>query len=715
MVDDPDRLLLDVSETGRYVLTAHPGGALKQVIDRQTGTRTDVDPRARHLSREGGMVAYDTAEQLSADDTDDLSDIYIENADGTDVRLMTHGYPGWGFGDIGDFIGLEGGVAIGFNGAFGQVAPFFVSASSTNQIDADMPPSSSGIRVFSILKTTYQVLWQRGDVLYSDNRFGVRHVMNSNQGTLIPVGDADLQPGATGIAAVTDANTGAVYVTSGAGTMSQISDVRGFAWADRPVVSIASTGDVAWVVPAPTRFGASIVAGRQLALRHITSCSDPCEYTSEATVIESQPAGGLADNVLGSGVITDNGAELVFDSFATNLAGTTSARSVFATTPTVAPPGPVRSPSAFTARTPVRVLDTRPEAQLGASGSLPTPGTSIRIPMRSLYGVPNDVTAVAVQLTAAEGTGIGYLSAIATGMPTNASSNLNVDVPGEAIANFAIVPVGEDGSITVFTQAPTHVLVDLVGWFTPAVSIATSAGRYVAVGPARVLDTRPESSVGYAGPKPAATSTTRLHVTGANGIPGTGVTAVAVNLTLAESASVGYVQVAPAASLVIGASSTANISRVGQTVAAATIVPVDANGDIAIFTQMSTHIIVDINGWFTDSTATLSTAGLFVPLEGSDRTDTRYGTKPTAGTRYTLGSQGSAAVGNITVTDTNGPGFVQVGPSATMISGATSNINPTAAGETVANFFIAPVAGGFDVFTSNETHIIADQVGYMTE
>ena len=334
--------------------------------------------------------------------------------------------------------------------------------------------------------------------------------------------------------------------------------------------------------------------------------------------------------------------------------------------------------------------------------------------VRGLYGVPADVSSVAIQLTAAEGAGVGYVAAMATATPPGFSSNLNVDEPGEAVANFAIVPVGTDGSITVFTQAPTHVIVDLVGWFAPSLQATASAGRYESVGPNRILDTRPESAIAWSAAKPPATGIIHLKVTGSHGIPAQGVVAVAANITVTETSGVGYVQAAPASSLVVGASSTANVSRAGQTVAAATIVPVDTNGEIAIYTQMSTHVIVDVSGWFTDSTAAPSSAGMFVPLDVTHRTDSRDTTRFAAGERRTLFSQGSAAVGNVTVVDTAGPGFVQLGPTATMVSGATSNINPTRASETLANFFVAPIDGGYDVFTSNGTHVITDVVGYMT-
>ena len=69
----------------------------------------------------------------------------------------------------------------------------------------------------------------------------------------------------------------------------------------------------------------------------------------------------------------------------------------------------------------------------------------------------------------------------------------------------------------------------------------------------------------------------------------------------------------------------------------------------------------------------------------------------------------------MTASDTAGPGFVQLGPDDTMVNGATSNINPTRAGETVANAFIVPTGStGIGLFTSNATHVVIDVAGYMT-
>ena len=90
------------------------------------------------------------------------------------------------------------------------------------------------------------------------------------------------------------------------------------------------------------------------------------------------------------------------------------------------------------------------------------------------------------------------------------------------------------------------------------------------------------------------------------------------------------------------------------------------------------------------------------------------GPKPSINTRFDTSAVGAAVVGNLTVVDTSGPGFVQLGPAATMTNGTTSNINVTAPNEVIANAFIVPSASGVGVYTSNGTHIVIDVSGYIT-
>ena len=363
------------------------------------------------------------------------------------------------------------------------------------------------------------------------------------------------------------------------------------------------------------------------------------------------------------------------------------------------------------------MLDTR--NAVGYSGSKPAAGSSVAVPVRGLYGVPSNATAVAVQVTATATQGPTFLSVLPTGTAPGLTSNLNADAAGATIANLAIVPIGPDGSITVYTSAAAHLILDLSGWWTP-VTTEVAGGRYQPIGPNRILDTRPISRKNYVGSKPAAQTATVVQVTGVEGVPITGVSAVSVNITLVDPSGPGFVQTAPAAQLIPGQSSTMNVVSAGQVIAASTLVPVDANGRIAIYAEPSTHLIVDVNGWFTDGTNTAGIDGLFVATTVGRQLDSRpggqgyVGPKPTVGSRFETGCAGAALVGNLTVAATEGPGFVQAGPAATMVSGATSSINVSGANETRANALITPCNHGVALFTSFATHVILDVSGYMT-
>jgi hypothetical protein len=78
------------------------------------------------------------------------------------------------------------------------------------------------------------------------------------------------------------------------------------------------------------------------------------------------------------------------------------------------------------------------------------------------------------------------------------------------------------------------------------------------------------------------------------------------------------------------------------------------------------------------------------------------------------GHPGASAVGvNIVLTETAGAGFLTAWPSGNRPG--TSVMNSTAAGETIANFLLIPVAadGTFQLYTQTATHVVVDIMGYM--
>ena len=82
-------------------------------------------------------------------------------------------------------------------------------------------------------------------------------------------------------------------------------------------------------------------------------------------------------------------------------------------------------------------------------------------------GVPADATAVAVTVTATQGETAGFLTTWPAGQPLPNASTVNYGRL-EDRANGAIVRLGADGAIDVRASVPTHIIVDVTGWFGPA-------------------------------------------------------------------------------------------------------------------------------------------------------------------------------------------------------------------------------------------------------
>src|SRR5690606_16846879 len=69
------------------------------------------------------------------------------------------------------------------------------------------------------------------------------------------------------------------------------------------------------------------------------------------------------------------------------------------------------------------------------------------------------------------------------------SSNVNV-VAGQTVANLVMVPVGDDGTVTLYSSGGTHLLADVTGWFGDASQAPGDDGLFVPIEPTRLLDSR---------------------------------------------------------------------------------------------------------------------------------------------------------------------------------------------------------------------------------
>jgi hypothetical protein len=243
----------------------------------------------------------------------------------------------------------------------------------------------------------------------------------------------------------------------------------------------------------------------------------------------------------------------------------------------------------LTTISPRRLSDTRASAQRLA------PGGQLRIPAT---GVPAGAS-VALNVTAVDPAGPGYLSVYPCGSPST-GSNVNYD-GGQTVANLATTPLGPDGSVCVTSFAAADVVVDLMGWFD-----ATAA--FTAVAPHRILDTR-------AGPGPAAGGTA-LTVDLAGAGVSTGARAAAVTVILTDTAADGYATVFPCGGAPPLASDLDYTT--GSAVPAFTLAPSNG-GRFCVFTSATADIVVDLAGWLGSASEVVSVA----PVRLVDTRDTQ--------------------------------------------------------------------------------------------
>jgi hypothetical protein len=138
--------------------------------------------------------------------------------------------------------------------------------------------------------------------------------------------------------------------------------------------------------------------------------------------------------------------------------------------------------------------------------------------------------------------------------------------------------------------------------------------RFVAVAPCRVADTRlPAGSAPL-----AAVSTRDFVIAGQCGIP-VGAQAYAMNVTVVPQGSLGYLTLWPAG-LARPVVSTLN-SFDGRIKANAAIVPAGVNGRVSVYVTESSHVILDVSGYFVPATDVNGLA--FYPVSPCRLADTR--------------------------------------------------------------------------------------------
>ncbi len=315
---------------------------------------------------------------------------------------------------------------------------------------------------------------------------------------------------------------------------------------------------------------------------------------------------------------------------------------------------------------PARILDTR--VGIGAAAAPVGPGAVLNLVVTGGGGVPpTDVSAVVLNVTVVSPTAASYMTVWPTGEPMPTASNLNY-VAGQTVPNLVKAKVGAGGQVSIFNAAGNvHVLADVAGWYKAGV-VGAEGARFTAMTPSRILDTR--NAIGAPTATVGPGESVHLRVTGREGVPDTGVSAVALNVTAVLPTATSYLTAWPTSEPRPTAS---NLNYVaGDVVPNLVIVKVGSAGRVSLYNNTGqTHILADIVGWYSEPGGPGS---VYEPLTPSRVLDTRLG---------------------------NGAPLAPVGPGSTTVlqvtgrgglpaSGVTAVVlNVTAVGPTAASYLTA--------------------------
>jgi hypothetical protein len=294
-----------------------------------------------------------------------------------------------------------------------------------------------------------------------------------------------------------------------------------------------------------------------------------------------------------------------------------------------------------------------------------------------------------------------------------------VDQFGRCVLN----PAGIDLSVAAAAQLGLGNLEN--AWLTVSYLWEPADSTYVAVTPARILDTR--SGTGAPAAPLGPDKTIDVPVTGVGGVPVSGVSSVVLNVTATDMVGPEtFITVFPTGSP-RPLASTLNIAE-GRTVPNLVVARVGAGGKVSIYNHFgNVAVIADVQGWYA---ASANTGARYTPVSPARILDTRDGTGrdgvtgqvPGGGTvELTVTGVGgvpssfvNGVVLNVTAANLQGPdSYVTVYPSGAARPFA-SNLNVTS-GQSVPNLVVSMVTNGRVLLYNNAgaVDLIADVQGWF--
>lgn len=217
-------------------------------------------------------------------------------------------------------------------------------------------------------------------------------------------------------------------------------------------------------------------------------------------------------------------------------------------------------------------------------------GEVAEIQVAGRAAVPSNARAVMFDLVAAHGTAPSTFLTLWKGGARPSVSTI-IAAESATIQNTAVVALSSSGSVSIYNNVGTiTAALNVQGYFVDAPG--AGAGGFVALNPARILDTR--NSV----PIPAG-GTLDVRVTGVGGVAA-GAQSVFVNLVAAQPTEPGSVSITTRG---VAPSSAGPSYSPGASVAQAVSVKPDAAGYATIKNYQATgtvHVLLDVQGFFSD-------------------------------------------------------------------------------------------------------------------
>lgn len=367
----------------------------------------------------------------------------------------------------------------------------------------------------------------------------------------------------------------------------------------------------------------------------------------------------------------------------------------------------------FVPISPCRIADTRENVSAFGGPAFETGESREYLIAVSQCKIPMEAVAFSLNATVVPLKALRWLTIWPADQDQPFVSTLN-SLDGRTKANGLLVKGSPSTAIKVFASEPTHLVLDVTGYFIDD----SSQLLYHPLNPCRVLDTRPSlnSPTGASVP-----GNTELVVNIASSDCGISHSAKAYSLNFTavpKWGSLGWMASWPAGrprpvASVLNATT-------GSVTANNSIISAGQNGAISVFGSDDFDLIIDVNGYFDDQNETDGL--LFYPMSPCRILDTREAAaRRTIVGPSTVATSGSCGVPTVARVLASNITVIPTRPLAWLTAWMEGTERPLASvlnapdGQITSNAVLAPLSlnGSFNIYVTDPTHVVIDANGYF--